>query len=124
VGVTIHRAGRGHFTGLAGRLVAVALLAVLSGCATSSLTGRSQFMVVSESHTISGSASAYRSMLGGLSKKGKLETGTPRAQRVKEITDRLIAQAVRFRKHVKRVIHVSVETVQTLKYLQALEERG
>lgn len=71
--------------------------AVLSGCATSTLTGRSQFMLVSENHAISGSASAYSSMIGGLAKKGKVETGTARAERVKEITDRLIAQAVRFR---------------------------
>lgn len=98
MGVTIHRAGRGRINWLAGRLFAAALLlALLSGCATSSLTGRSQFMVVSESHAISGSASAYRSMIGGLSRKGKVEAGTPRAERVKAITDRLIAQAVRFR---------------------------
>ena len=74
------------------------LLAVLaSGCATNTITGRSQLMVVSEQSAISGSASAYSSMMGGLSKKGKIETGTPRALRVKEITDRLVAQAVRFR---------------------------
>lgn len=79
---------------LAGVLVA---FAVLSGCATSTLTGRSQFMLVSENHAISGSAKAYSSMIGGLSKKGKVETGTARAERVKEITDKLIAQAVRFR---------------------------
>jgi Zn-dependent protease with chaperone function len=79
----------------AAALLAAALL--LSGCATSTITGRSQFMVVSEESAISGSASAYRSMVGGLYKKGKVETGTARAQRVKEITDKLIAQAVRFR---------------------------
>ena len=36
-------------------------------------------------------------MMGGLSQKKKLESGTPRVARVHEITDRLIAQAVRFR---------------------------
>lgn len=90
MGMTMIRAG----ARLAGVLVA---LAVLSGCATSTLTGRSQFMLVSENHAISGSAKAYSSMIGGLSKKGKVETGTARADRVKEITDKLIAQAVRFR---------------------------
>jgi predicted Zn-dependent protease len=77
---------------------ALACIAVLvSGCATNTITGRSQLMMVSEQHAISGSASAYSRMLGGFSKKGKVETGTPRVERVKEITDRLVAQAVRFR---------------------------
>ncbi len=74
------------------------LLAVLaSGCATNTITGRSQLMMVSEQSAISGSASAYSRMVGGLAQKGKIEKDTPRALRVKEITDRLIAQAVRFR---------------------------
>jgi len=69
----------------------------ISGCATNTMTGRSQLMMVSEQHAISSSASAYSRMLGGLTQKGKVETGTARVQRVKEITDKLIAQAVRFR---------------------------
>jgi predicted Zn-dependent protease len=69
----------------------------VAGCATNAITGRSQLMMVSEQHAISSSASAYSRMIGGLSGKGKVETGTPRAERVKEITDKLIAQAVRFR---------------------------
>jgi Zn-dependent protease with chaperone function len=72
-------------------------VAALSGCATNTITGRSQFMVVSEQQAINSSASAYSRMMGGLSSKKKLETGTARVERVKEITDRLIAQAVRFR---------------------------
>ncbi len=54
-------------------------------------------MVVSEQQAINSSSAAYSRMMGGLSEKKKLETGTPRVERVKEITDRLIAQAVRFR---------------------------
>jgi Zn-dependent protease with chaperone function len=80
--------------------VALSLLAaacVLSGCTTNPVTGRSQLMIVSEKSALSGSASAYSSMLGGLAKKGQVESGTPREARVREITDRLIAQAVRFR---------------------------
>jgi len=77
-------------------LLAVAA-AALSGCATNTITGRSQFLVVSEQQAINSSASAYSRMMGGLSEKKKLETGTARVERVKEITDRLIAQAVRFR---------------------------
>jgi predicted Zn-dependent protease len=74
-----------------------ACAAVLAGCATNTITGRSQLMMVSEESAIKGSASAYNRMVGGLVQKGKIETGTPRAGRAKEITDRLIAQAVRFR---------------------------
>jgi Zn-dependent protease with chaperone function len=72
-------------------------IAALSGCATNTITGRSQFMVVSEQQAINSSSAAYSRMMSGLSSKKKLETGTPRVARVHEITDRLIAQAVRFR---------------------------
>ena len=75
----------------------VGALAVLAGCSTNPITGRSQFMVVPESMAISQSAAAYSSMMGGLSKKKQVETGTARAEKLREITDRLIAQAVRFR---------------------------
>jgi len=71
--------------------------AALAGCATNPITGRSQFLLVSEEMAIGSSASAYAQMLGQLQKKGKLETGTARAGKLREITERLIAQAVRFR---------------------------
>src|SRR4051812_40642377 len=69
----------------------------LAGCQTNQITGRSQLLVVPESMAISESASAYAQQMGDLTKKRQLETGTPRAAKVREITDRLIAQAVRFR---------------------------
>ena len=72
-------------------------IAALPGCATNTITGRSQLMMVSEQQAISSSSSAYSRMMGGFSEKKKIETGTARVERVKEITDRLIAQAVRFR---------------------------
>jgi len=71
--------------------------ALLAGCAQNQLTGREQFMLVSESQALSGSASAYAEMMAQLDKKKKIEHGTPRVERVREITERLIAQAVRFR---------------------------
>lgn len=77
--------------------LAAAGLVLLAACTTNPITGRSQLMVVPESMAISQSAAAYTSMMGGLSKKNQIETGTPRAERVRAITDRLIAQAVRFR---------------------------
>ena len=79
------------------RALFAGLVVLASGCATNTITGRSQLMMVSEDHAISGSASAYSRMMGGFRQKGKIEAGTPRAERVKEITDKLIAQAVRFR---------------------------
>jgi predicted Zn-dependent protease len=71
--------------------------AALAGCSTNPITGRSQFIAVSERQAIGESASAYNSMMGQLGKKKQIETGTPRVEKVREITDRLIAQAVRFR---------------------------
>jgi predicted Zn-dependent protease len=73
------------------------VLAAAAGCATNPITGRSQFMVISEKMAIGESAAAYRSMMGQLDKKKKIEDGSERAARVRAITDRLIAQAVRFR---------------------------
>jgi predicted Zn-dependent protease len=75
------------------------LLAVvmLAGCAANPITGRSQFMIVPEKMAIGQSAAAYSSMMGALGKKNKIDTESERAGRVREITDRLIAQAVRFR---------------------------
>jgi Zn-dependent protease with chaperone function len=77
-------------------LFAAALL-LLAGCATNTVTGRSQLMLVSEDSAIKSSYGAYAQMMGGLSKKKQVEGDTDRVKRVREITDRLIAQAVRFR---------------------------
>lgn len=53
--------------------------------------------LVSESEAISGSASAYQQMMGSLDKKKQIDKGSERTRKVQEITDRLIAQAVKFR---------------------------
>jgi Zn-dependent protease with chaperone function len=78
-------------------LLLLGVCAVLGACATNPLTGRSQFMVVSEKMAIGQSAAAYNSMMGDLGKKRKIEADGERTQKVHEITDKLIAQAVRFR---------------------------
>src|SRR2546425_3908609 len=78
-------------------LALLAVLACVAGCATNPITGRQQFMVVSEKMAIGESAAAYNSMMGDLGKKKKIEADGERAKKVREITDRLIAQAVRFR---------------------------
>lgn len=78
-------------------LVAVAVV-LLAGCAANPITGRTQFIgLVSESEAISGSAQAYQQMMGDLGKKKQVERDTERARRVQEITDRLIAQAIKYR---------------------------
>jgi Zn-dependent protease with chaperone function len=73
------------------------LFAALVACSSNPITGRNQLLLVSEESAIGSSASAYAGMVGQLEKKRQIETGTPRAEKVREITDKLIAQAVRFR---------------------------
>jgi len=79
-------------------LVAAALL---GGCATNTMTGRSQLMIVSEQSAIARSASAYQGMMGSLEKDGKISEDEAINQRVQDITDRLVAQAIRFRPEIK-----------------------
>ena len=73
------------------------LVFLLQACTTSSLTGRNQLLLVSDATAVSQSAAAYTQMMTDLGKKKQVETGTPRALKVKEITDRLVKQAVRVR---------------------------
>jgi predicted Zn-dependent protease len=75
----------------------------LAGCSTNPITGRSQLVgLVSQQEALSGSAQAYRQMMAELDKKKQLErpsgeAESPRVKKVQEITDRLIAQAIKFR---------------------------
>jgi predicted Zn-dependent protease len=76
---------------------------LLAGCTTNPITGRSQLVgLVSESEAIQGSAKAYQQMMTDLDKKKQIDKGagdteSPRAKKVQEITDRLVAQAIKFR---------------------------
>lgn len=72
------------------------LLAGLSACATSP-TGRTQLMLVSEDSAIQASQEAYVSTVGQLKREGKISSDAAINKRVKAITDKLIAQAVRMR---------------------------
>ncbi len=78
-------------------LLALAAALALAACATNTITGRNQLMLVSEDTAIKSSYGAYAQMMGGLGKKKQIEADSERARRVREITDRLIAQAVKFR---------------------------
>ncbi len=75
-------------------------LVVLSACTTSP-TGRSQFMIVSEQQAISSSKTAYVEMLKPYGDKGQLDNDPQLQARVRRITGRVIAQAVEMRPETK-----------------------
>lgn len=83
-----------------GILTAIGLIG-LSGCATNQMTGRSQLMMVSEKSAIAQSSSAYQNMIGSLEKNGRISDDAELNTRIKDITDRLITQAVRYRPETK-----------------------
>ena len=78
-------------------LTLLAACALLSGCESNPITGRSQLMLVSESMAVSESAAAYSQMMGDLGKKKQIEANSARAQKVRDITDHLVAQAIKLR---------------------------
>lgn len=73
------------------------LAATLAGCAANPMTGRSQLALVSENSVIGQARLAYAQELDPWRKQGKLDTDPALKARVDRITDRLIAQAVRYR---------------------------
>jgi predicted Zn-dependent protease len=75
----------------------LAACALLAGCESNPITGRSQLMIVPESMAVSESAAAYGQMMGDLGKKKQIEANSARAQKVRDITDRLVAQAIKLR---------------------------
>jgi Zn-dependent protease with chaperone function len=81
------------FRGVAFSL-ALAALAVLGGCATNTMTGRSQLSLVSEASVSQQSVSSYTAMMGDLDKKKKIIEGTALNDRVNTISNKLIQQAV------------------------------
>ena len=77
-------------------LFATALVLLVAACATSP-TGRRQLMLVSEETAISSSRQAYAQEMGKYQKEGKLVTDPRVLGRVRVITERLVAQAVKMR---------------------------
>ncbi len=74
------------------------LAAALAGCAPNQITGRNQLLIISEQQAIASSATAYTQMMGQLDKKKQIEPiDAARTRKVRDITNRLIAQAVRLR---------------------------
>jgi predicted Zn-dependent protease len=78
-------------------LLLLAVSVFLASCTANPITGRNQFLVVSENQAIGQSAAAYGSMMGQLDKKKKMEPEGERTKKIRDITDKLIAQAVRVR---------------------------
>lgn len=78
-------------------IVFLAGLFGLLGCSTNPLTGRSQISLMPERSVIAQSVSAYRAEMTPHDKKGKLNREEAVVARVRGITDRLVAQAIRYR---------------------------
>ncbi len=79
------------------RFVWLAMIGVSVACATNPVTGRRQFMIVSEGQAITASAEAYVAMLAPLDKEGKIDNNPAVTERVRRITERLIPHAVAYR---------------------------
>jgi predicted Zn-dependent protease len=77
-------------------LFTTALVLLVAACATSP-TGRKQLMLVSEEQAISSSRQAYAQEMGKYQKEGKLVADPKVLERVRVITERLVAQAVKMR---------------------------
>lgn len=75
----------------------LALSAGLAACTTNPMTGRSQLSLMPESQVIAQSLSAYKAELAPHAKQAKLNNNEAVVIRVRAITDRLVAQAVRYR---------------------------
>jgi predicted Zn-dependent protease len=76
--------------------LAIAVLTLCS-CQTNPITGRQQLMLVSEDTAITESKQAYAAMLQPLEKKGQIDNNPAVSARVRTITGRLIAQAIKYR---------------------------
>ncbi len=74
-----------------------ATILALTACQTNPVTGRKQFIVVSEDEAIASSAQAYVQMLTPYQKAGKLDDDPAVTARIVAITERLIPPAIAYR---------------------------
>ena len=68
-------------------------ISVLAGCQENPVTGRSQFMIVSEEQAQSASVQAYAKTVADAQGKRRLDTNAARTARVRAITSQLVGQA-------------------------------
>lgn len=78
----------------------IILFLFVTGCATSP-TGRSQLMLVSPEQAIVASNKAYAQTMQPLAKEGKVDSNPVVAARVREITGRIIHQAIQLYPHTE-----------------------
>lgn len=83
-------------------LFCLILMPLLSGCATNSMTGRSQLMIVSETAAVAKSANMYSAMISQYDEKGKLYQDQATLDRVHKITNRLVERAIEYRPETSR----------------------
>jgi len=76
---------------------ALMLAALLAACSSTPVTGRKQFMLVSEDSAIAASQQAYAQTIQPLQEEGKINTDPALKARIDLITGRLVAQAIKFR---------------------------
>lgn len=80
----------------------VAAALFIAACASAPVTGRKQFMLISEDQAIAASKSAYAEMLKEPRDKGKLDSDSAQTKRVRAITSKLIAQAIVYRPETEK----------------------
>ncbi|WP_018862633.1 M48 family metallopeptidase [Thioalkalivibrio sp. ALJ3] len=78
-------------------LIGAGLAVALPGCTTNPVTGRSQLMLVSENQAIDASRTAYVEMLAPAREEGRVDANPEMTARVQQITERVVAQAVKYR---------------------------
>jgi predicted Zn-dependent protease len=76
------------------QLIFIFSISFLSSSCTTTPTGRSQFMMISEQSAIAQSATAYAQAMDGYAKKGQLSHDQKLIERVNRITGRLIYEAI------------------------------
>lgn len=81
------------------KIIPIALLAIsiLSGCATNTMTGRSQLSLVSESRAISEQSKMYSGLMTSYDQSNKLVNDPMVNERVQTITNRLVERAVLYK---------------------------
>jgi len=83
-------------------LLVLTVLLTVAGCQSNPVTGRKQLMLVSEDSAIASSKEAYSAMMQPLAKEGKIDSDPATATRVRAITGRLIAQAIKYRPETEK----------------------
>lgn len=84
------------------RLIVLAAVLLLAACQTNPVTGRKQFIVVSEESAINSSKTAYVQMLQPYQQQGKLDNDPAVTARIVAITERLIPHAIKYRPETEK----------------------